>query len=149
MKNLKTFLLVSFVLLILTACGSKPEESHTPSDSVINTPEPAKIMEEATTIEEDGTVIFKLTGQNFKFILAGTEGPDLIVKQGDKVRIELTSADGYHDWVVDEFDAATKKVNTGESTSVEFVADQAGTFEYYCSVGEHRASGMRGNLIVQ
>ena len=44
-----------------------------------------------------------------------------------------------------------KVVDTKSKTSaeVEFVASIAGTFEYYCSVGEHRAKGMKGNLIVE
>jgi nitrite reductase (NO-forming) len=40
-------------------------------------------------------------------------------------------------------------VNGGETTSVEFVADKTGTFEYYCSVGAHRAMGMTGSLVVE
>lgn len=42
----------------------------------------------------------------------------------------------------------TTQVNTGATTSVEFVADQVGNFEYYCSVGQHRANGMVGTLTV-
>ena len=34
-------------------------------------------------------------------------------------------------------------------TFVEFTVDKTGTFEYYCSVGQHRANGMVGNLIVE
>ncbi len=52
-------------------------------------------------------------------------------------------------WVVDEFDAATGKVRPGTPTSITFVADKAGTYEYYCSVGNHRAQGMAGKLIVE
>src|SRR3990167_9256749 len=39
--------------------------------------------------------------------------------------------------------------NTGQSASVEFTADKAGGFEYYCSVGTHRAMGMVGAFIVE
>jgi len=95
------------------------------------------------------TKTFVITGENFKFVMNGQEAPELRVKQGDTVRIEFSSIDGFHDWVVDEFGAATERVNTGGSTSVEFVADKKGTFEYYCSVGEHRAMGMKGNLVVE
>jgi plastocyanin len=66
------------------------------------------------------------------------------------VRIEFTALEGFHDWKVDVFDAATEKVRPENGmTSVEFVADAIGTFEYYCSVGQHRAQGMVGNLIVE
>ena len=38
---------------------------------------------------------------------------------------------------------------TGQIDEVEFVVDKAGTFEYYCSVGNHRQMGMVGKLIVE
>ena len=80
----------------------------------------------------------------------GVENPDIKVKQGDKVKIEFSSTQGFHDWTLDEFNAATKQVmDTDGSTIVEFVADKKGTFEYYCSVGSHRANGMKGNFIVE
>lgn len=87
---------------------------------------------------------FAISGKNFTF-----SQKEIRVKKGDRVKIDFTSTDGFHDWVIDEFAAATEKVNTGGSTSVEFVADQVGTFEYYCSVGQHRAMGMVGKLIVE
>ena len=101
-------------------------------------------------VPESGHVkTFVLTVVNFKFLMNGQEAPELRVKEGDRVRIEFTSTDGFHDWVVDEFNAATEKIQTDGSTFVEFVADKKGTFEYYCSVGEHRVKGMVGNLIVE
>ena len=87
---------------------------------------------------------FNVSGKNFSFSVG-----EIRVKQGDTVRINFTSAEGTHDWVVDKFDAKTKRVNTNESVSVEFIADQTGIFEYYCSVGSHRALGMVGNLVVE
>jgi plastocyanin len=66
------------------------------------------------------------------------------------VRINFTSEEGFHDWVVDEFEGATtEKLQAGGRDSIEFVADQSGTFEYYCSVGNHRELGMVGTLIVE
>ena len=66
------------------------------------------------------------------------------------MRITLTNGGTMpHDWRVDEFAAATAIVQPGQEDAVEFVADQAGTFEYYCSVGQHRQQGMVGKLIVK
>jgi len=93
---------------------------------------------------EPGTASFTVLGSNFAYDLE-----EIRVKEGDTVTINFRSVDGFHDWVVDEFDAATDKVSTGNETSVTFVADKKGTFEYYCSVGSHRANGMVGNLIVE
>jgi carboxymethylenebutenolidase len=102
---------------------------------------------------DNGTVtstkVFKVSGKNFRFYMDGKESPELRVKQGDRVRIEFTNEEGFHDWVIDEFNAKTKRINGRESDSVEFIADKKGTFEYYCSVGTHRQMGMNGNLIVE
>ncbi len=91
-----------------------------------------------------GAPVFTMTGKNFEFSTT-----EMKVKKGDKVTVNFESTSGFHDWVVDEFKAATKQVNPGTKTSVTFVADKAGTFEYYCSVGKHRQSGMVGKLIVE
>jgi len=88
--------------------------------------------------------VFNVGGTNFAF-----DVKEIRVKEGDTVTINFVSNGGFHDWVVDEFDAATAQVNTDGTTSVTFVADKAGTYEYYCSVGNHRAQGMVGTLIVE
>lgn len=87
---------------------------------------------------------FAVTGANFAFT-----PKEIRVKQGDTVRITFTSGSGLHDWNLDEFNAATNVVASGKSEAIEFVADKAGEYEYYCSVGNHRAMGMVGKLIVE
>ena len=93
--------------------------------------------------------IFVVTGGRFSFIIDGEVNPDMVVNQGDLVRIEFINDDSMpHDWVIDEFDAATEIIRTGESSIIEFVADTSGEYEYYCTVGSHRAQGMYGRFIV-
>ena len=70
------------------------------------------------------------------------------MKVGDTVRITFKNADGLHNLKLDDFQVATKQIKAGESETVEFVADKAGAFEYYCSIGNHRAMGMKGTLNV-
>lgn len=145
MKKIRNILLLFAAILALSACNINSNDQTTTENS-----EPPTAASDNQMMEDQTEkVTFKLTGENFKFIMDGTEAPELRVKQGDLVRIEFTSTQGFHDWAVDEFDAATTQVQTGGSTSVEFIADQKGTFEYYCSVGQHRANGMFGNLIVE
>lgn len=96
------------------------------------------------TMEKQETKTITLTGRNFSF-----SQNEIRVKKGDTVKVKLTAAEGFHDWVVDEFNAATQQVGTGATTEVQFVANKTGTFEYYCSVGSHRAMGMKGKLIVE
>jgi heme/copper-type cytochrome/quinol oxidase subunit 2 len=71
------------------------------------------------------------------------------VKKGQKIRIELTSKDMMHDFNIDALQVKSPIVKAGETATVEFVADQVGEFEYYCSVGQHRKNGQVGTLIVE
>jgi plastocyanin len=96
------------------------------------------------TMEANPTVTIDISGKNFEF-----DKKEIRVKEGDIVQINFVSASGFHDWVVDEFNARTAQVRDGGQSSVTFVADKKGTFEYYCSVGQHRANGMVGKLIVE
>ena len=73
----------------------------------------------------------------------------MTVKKGDRVRITFKNSGGTHDFIIDEFNVATKRLNGGEQDAVEFTADKTGSFEYYCSVGSHRAMGMKGTLVVE
>jgi len=47
------------------------------------------------------------------------------------------------------FSAGSKTIQSGATDTFQFVADKAGTFQYYCSVGNHKAMGMVGTLTVQ
>lgn len=95
---------------------------------------------------------FLVTARNFSFSLS-----EMRVVKGNTVWVTLHSEEGRHDWRIDEFGAGTDRllgINTailqaGQQETVQFVADKAGTFEYYCSIGNHREMGMRGNLIVE
>lgn len=86
---------------------------------------------------------FTVTGSNFKFDMAQMQ-----VNQGDTVKITLKNQGGAHDLKVDGYNVGTKVIQTGEQETFQFVADKAGQFEYYCSVGTHRQMGMKGTLTV-
>jgi len=105
-----------------------------------------KVLEEKTEMADEESVVKEFTLDAFKF---GFSLKELRVKKGDKVKITLTNSDGLHDWAIDEFSAATERIGEGATATVEFVANTVGTFEYYCSVGNHRARGMVGSLIVE
>lgn len=92
----------------------------------------------------DADVVIKLDAFNYGYSIE-----EITIKKGQSVRIEMNVTQGTHDWVIDEFDAATDIVSSGSMASVEFVADTQGVFEYYCSVSNHRARGMVGTLIVE
>lgn len=113
------------------------------------TMENGTVMEKEVIQMMDGGMMaaektFDITGKSFEF-----SRKEIRVKRGDKVTINFESTGGLHDLTIDEFKAHTQQVQPGTKTSTTFVADKTGTFEYYCSVGEHRARGMVGKLIVE
>jgi len=136
----------SFVL----APGAEVEQSDSEGVADMKTAEGDSVGMEDTngvsvkvTSVDSISKVFAVKGVNFAYDVS-----TITVNEGDTVTINFESSDGFHDWVVDEFSATTEKVKPGVSTSVTFVADKAGTYEYYCSVGSHRAEGMVGKLVV-
>lgn len=85
-----------------------------------------------------------VTGSNFKFVPS-----EIKVSKGDSVKITFKNSGGFHDLKIPDLNIATKQIQGGAEETIEFVADKVGTFEYFCSVGNHRNMGMKGNLIVE
>ena len=152
----KSLIFVFLVMALLLIAGCSQSGNSTPEIKpiVITNPSSEDQADEVEVIEAEnegsGSELktFTSTGENFKFLMGSQQNPDLEVSVGDTVRIEFTATSGFHDWSVEGFNKASGKVSDGQSTFVEFVADKKGTFEYYCSIGSHRQSGMKGKLIV-
>jgi plastocyanin len=118
------------------------------NDMDMPTPPSTPSTSTATSAPSTGTTNgavkeFTVTGKNFSFAPAA-----MSVKKGDRVRITFVNDGGTHDLRVDGYDVGTKVIQGGTSETFEFVADEAGSFEYYCSVGQHRQMGMKGTLTV-
>lgn len=85
-----------------------------------------------------------IEASNFKFT------PDAMgVNLGDTVTVTFKNTGGMHNFVIDEFNVKSKTLKSGESEEITFVANKKGTFQYYCSTGQHRAMGMVGTIVVQ
>lgn len=85
-----------------------------------------------------------ISGQNYSFT------PNKItVPVGQKTRLVFKSTNGFHDFVVDDLNIKTATVQTGDSDWVEFTPTKAGSYQFYCSVGNHKQMGMVGTLTVQ
>lgn len=87
---------------------------------------------------------FTIWARQFEFVPAIIE-----VQQGDLVKINFKTADVVHGFYIDGYDV-NLKAHWGDTESIEFVADQAGTFKYRCSA----ACGpfhpfMAGKLVVR
>lgn len=142
-KPLATALLGASLLLLGSACSP-------PTTEVAPPPEADTTLGESDADGAPVSIALTAAGREFFLDGAGDANPDILVQQGDRVEVTLCVTGGTHDWVVDEFDAATAQISTGDDCStVEFVANQTGEFEYYCSVGSHRAEGMVGRFVVE
>jgi cytochrome c oxidase subunit 2 len=77
------------------------------------------------------------------------EPATITVAQGDSVRLRLHSADRTHGFAIKAFRVKALIPKVGEAVTMEFVADQAGTFDFTCS--EYCGTGhaaMKGRLVV-
>ena len=100
--------------------------------------------ETVTTQPESSVVAISVEGGSFYF-----KPNEIRVKKDQKVKIVLSSIDTTHNFVIDEFNIATETISGSQTTEVEFTPDKTGTFEFYCSIGNHRVMGMKGKLIVE
>ncbi len=85
-----------------------------------------------------------MTAKKFEF-----KPNTITVNQGDLVRLKIEALDRTHGFALPEFGVEVR-LNFGEITEVEFVADKKGTFEFKCVVrcgSGHRS--MKGRLVVQ
>jgi heme/copper-type cytochrome/quinol oxidase subunit 2 len=114
------------------------------------------MMEEETNnddsaMEAEGDVK-EFTMTSFYEIVDGAPKPqfsvkDITVNKGDTVRIKITNTRGDHDFKIDEFNVYAE-TPIDEEVVIEFVADQAGEFVYYCDKPNHRDLGHWGTLTV-
>jgi heme/copper-type cytochrome/quinol oxidase subunit 2 len=74
----------------------------------------------------------------------------IVVKQGQKVRLRILADDVTHGFQLLHFGVDAGAIKTGTTKVVEFTADRAGEFPFYCSV---RCSplhmALMGTLVVE
>lgn len=89
-----------------------------------------------------------------EYTLVGEDGKwsqeTIRVKQGEVVRLRLTSDDVVHGFMVEGMDIVVDDVYPGRFTTIEFVADKPGTFAFactrLCSIAHRK---MRGQIVVE
>lgn len=102
------------------------------------------IKDTSDSITEGDVQIINLEAGSFYY-----KPNTITVKKGQTVRIVMNSVDMMHDFNIDELGVKIPVTKSGETAEVEFTADQVGSFEYYCSVGQHRANGQVGTITVE
>jgi cytochrome c oxidase subunit II len=116
MKKFGVMLLTGALTLGLAACGGAEEETKAPVDDVKTS--------ETDDVAQTGVQEFTVTGNNWDF----ASDKELVVKKGDKVKINLENAEGVHTIANEDLGIEVKADAPGE-----FTADKAGEFELICS----------------
>lgn len=144
-----TYLLVAGISLTLLAAWCN-RYTTTP-------PVPTKVAPTNTMIQETPPTVAQAPVKEFSmesFLTMNGDKPqpqysvkEITVKKGDMVKITITATKGMHNFNIDELNIhAETPLNT--PTVVEFAADKAGTYIYYCSMPGHRENGHWGTLTV-
>lgn len=150
--NNKLITIVVIIALILVGYFIFRDKSLAPTEDSITNEVPVSgsnvaetvVVENAPEVNTGVVKEFTVDAVSFSFTPAKME-----VNKGDTVKITVKNNGGTHDFKIDELGASTRLLQTGESETISFIADKAGSFEYYCSVGNHRALGMVGTFIVK
>ncbi len=152
----KTPLMVAIVIIILVLGGglyAYNTRHAQKSETNMMKSEPTQAMQKKETSPSSASSPSAAQGQVKEFTVTGANysfTPNTLkVKKGDKVLITFKNSGGIHDFVIDEFTVKSKRIKSGEDDTVSFTADKVGTFEFYCSVGQHRSMGMKGTLTVE
>ena len=78
---------------------------------------------------------------------------DVRVDEGERVRLTLVNddEDTPHDWALLEYGGRDIEVYVrgGQSRSINFTANEIGTYRIVCQVAGHKQQGMEGSLTVE
>jgi heme/copper-type cytochrome/quinol oxidase subunit 2 len=91
----------------------------------------------------DGVRTVQVKAREFEF-----DPAKIIVNEGEKVRLQVTSEDAMHGIGIADFDI-DKKLPPGEMVTVVFTADKPGAHHFHCTVYCGKGHGdMHGELVV-
>lgn len=130
---------------------SMPKLTPEPTNTMLNELRGNNIDKEVNNTKEiktDGVTIGGIKQGtieivNFKFT------PDAFqVNEGDTITITIKSTQGVHNFVIEELGVRSKTLKEGESEEITFVPSKKGAFKFFDSLGQHRAMGLEGTIVV-
>ena len=150
----KLLLLAPLIALLAAGCnssstGTNPYSTTAPAGTTapatMPTPTPAPAPTLLPTPGPVGQIkSFTIMGMSYSY-----SPSSITVNKGDTVKITFQNNEGFHNLTVSGYNVATPSIAAGSSATIQFVASQSGTFQYFCSIANHRAMGMVGNLVVR
>ncbi len=149
-KLFMSTLLIVIASVALAACTPEPTVTDSAMEGVPSTEEVMENTEELGDEAMEAVVALEVTMDTGEFFFAPNT---LEVEPGQTVELTLTNSEGEmpHDFVIDELNVQSAEIEMGEETVVTFTVPETAageTYEFYCSVGEHRENGMVGTLVV-
>lgn len=141
-------LVVVGAFLVVGMTSNKAVQNATMGNSSVPTSVPETASNSAgasgSAVLEGAVKEFTVEGSSFKFV------PNVLtVSQGDTVKIVFKNVGGMHNFVIDALGVETNVIQGGASETIQFQASKKGSFQYYCSVANHKAMGMTGTLVVK
>ena len=149
------FIIFTIVILAIlpirievTPNGASAQETPEDAERVAESQTETTVVEFTLRTQIGGDPVMAFVGEGGS--IDGIVNPDLVVNLGDTVRITVINGDpALHDLKIDEFGVNTGELIQDEQTvTVEFIANQPGNFDYYCSIPGHREIGMEGLIQV-
>jgi len=126
-------LLLLCLSLILAGCRAQADAS---------TPEQVFTLRTGVA---DGRLVYIGVGG----AIDGVANPDLTVRSGERVRIDIVNGDGIsHDLALPDLARQTPLGTKDRTVGVTFTAHTSGVYPYLCTVAGHRQAGMEGRLVV-
>lgn len=151
--NNKLITVIVIIALVIIGLFLFLDKSFAPTEDGVTkgVPVPGSNVDEMVVVGEDEVTVspenlkeFSIDVTSFSFTPSTME-----VNQGDTVKITVKNLKGAHNLTIDELGIYTGTLQVGEERIVTFIAEEVGTFEYYCSIGFHRTRGMVGTLTVR
>jgi cytochrome c oxidase subunit II len=142
----KGILIISMLAVVLIAgCSSGTQQQQTTNDGVPSGPPPSPSQDaQQAPATQSEVKEFDMIARQFVF-----EPAIVTVNEGDTVVLNLNNIDVQHGIAIPAF-GVRADLPVGKTTRVEFVADRAGTYPFFCSVycGSGHGS-MSGEIIVE
>jgi|TARA_B100001964_G_C14254776_1_gene611789 cytochrome c oxidase subunit 2 len=145
MKNYLLILGVISIFMISACSQQQPTEPSGQAPIQAETPVPGQEgVEEIVVVTDSGVKEFNMISKKWDFTPS-----TITVSEGDVVKLNIDNIDIAHGFALFEF-GVNERLEPGKTTTVEFTADKAGEYKFFCSVpcGSGHSS-MDGTLIVE
>lgn len=153
-SKLNPMLMVGLIVVVVLIVGGvllfggqeqSPAQTSVPATQEVPAT-PGSDVEEMV-VSEEAAVIREMTVEGDEYSFSPST---ITLVAGERVRLVFNNIGNLpHNLTVQGLGIATRTIGAGQAGSIEFTPETSGTITFYCSVGNHRAQGMEGELTVE